>query len=121
MATTFSLSADCKTMEIHGAPASASFTLYHNELTSPTQLYQLEDPTAPYNGTIDPNDAIREAATILRNQLVIFVDLEAPPPVDIQSNNFNTFSVPEPSVALFKAPKPALPVVAVAPGILAES
>ena len=56
MATTFSLSADCKTMEIHGAPASASFTLYHNEFTSPTQLYQLEDPTAPYNGTIDPND-----------------------------------------------------------------
>ena len=29
------------------------------------------------DGTIDPNDAIREAATILRNQLVIFVDLEA--------------------------------------------
>ena len=29
------------------------------------------------DGTIDPNDAIREAATILRSQLVIFVDLEA--------------------------------------------
>lgn len=29
------------------------------------------------NGTIDPEDAIREAARILRNQLSIFVDLEA--------------------------------------------
>ncbi len=29
------------------------------------------------NGTIDPEDAVREAARILRNQLSIFVDLEA--------------------------------------------
>ena len=29
------------------------------------------------DGTIDPNEAIKEAATILRSQLVIFVDLEA--------------------------------------------
>ncbi|MGI9229486.1 MAG: DNA-directed RNA polymerase subunit alpha [Gammaproteobacteria bacterium] len=29
------------------------------------------------NGTIDPEDAIREAARILRNQLSVFVDLEA--------------------------------------------
>ena len=29
------------------------------------------------NGTIDPEDAIREAARILRNQLAVFVDLEA--------------------------------------------
>ncbi len=29
------------------------------------------------NGTIDPEDAVREAATILRSQLAVFVDLEA--------------------------------------------
>ena len=29
------------------------------------------------NGTIDPEEAIREAARILRNQLSVFVDLEA--------------------------------------------
>ncbi len=29
------------------------------------------------NGTIDPEDAIRESATILRSQLAVFVDLEA--------------------------------------------
>ena len=29
------------------------------------------------NGTMDPEDAVREAASILRNQLVVFVDLEA--------------------------------------------
>ncbi len=29
------------------------------------------------NGTIDPEDAVREAATILRSQLSVFVDLEA--------------------------------------------
>ena len=29
------------------------------------------------NGTIDPEDAVREAARILRNQLSVFVDLEA--------------------------------------------
>lgn len=29
------------------------------------------------NGTLDPEDAVREAATILRNQLAVFVDLEA--------------------------------------------
>lgn len=29
------------------------------------------------NGTIDPEDAVREAARILRNQLAVFVDLEA--------------------------------------------
>ena len=29
------------------------------------------------NGTIDPENAIREAARILRNQLSVFVDLEA--------------------------------------------
>ena len=29
------------------------------------------------NGTIDPEDSVREAATILRSQLAVFVDLEA--------------------------------------------
>ncbi len=29
------------------------------------------------NGTIDPDNAVRESATILRNQLAVFVDLEA--------------------------------------------
>jgi len=29
------------------------------------------------NGTIDPEDAVREAARILRSQLAVFVDLEA--------------------------------------------
>ena len=29
------------------------------------------------NGTIDPEDAVRQAATILRSQLAVFVDLEA--------------------------------------------
>ncbi len=29
------------------------------------------------NGTIDPEDAVRDAATILRSQLAVFVDLEA--------------------------------------------
>lgn len=29
------------------------------------------------NGTIDPEDAVRESATILRSQLAVFVDLEA--------------------------------------------
>jgi len=32
------------------------------------------------NGTIDPESAIRKAATILHNQIAVFVDLEAPEP-----------------------------------------
>ena len=34
------------------------------------------------NGAIDPEDAVREAATILRNQLAVFVDLEAEETID---------------------------------------
>ena len=39
------------------------------------------------DGTIDPNDAIREAATILRSQLVIFVDLEAEEAIEASKNS----------------------------------
>ena len=39
------------------------------------------------NGTIDPQDAIREAARILRNQLSIFVDLEAEEAVEAAASN----------------------------------
>ena len=38
------------------------------------------------NGTIDPEDAVREAARILRNQLSIFVDLEAEEAVEAASS-----------------------------------
>ena len=40
-------------MSIYGAPPNAQFNLYHNDFTSPVQLYVLEDPTIPYNGTIN--------------------------------------------------------------------
>ncbi|MFQ5659544.1 MAG: DNA-directed RNA polymerase subunit alpha [Gammaproteobacteria bacterium] len=39
------------------------------------------------NGTIDPEDAVREAARILRNQLSIFVDLEAEESIEAVANN----------------------------------
>jgi DNA-directed RNA polymerase subunit alpha len=39
------------------------------------------------NGTIDPEDAVREAARILRNQLSVFVDLEAEESVEAAANN----------------------------------
>lgn len=35
------------------------------------------------NGTIDPEDAVRESATILRSQLEVFVDLEAEEAVEV--------------------------------------
>lgn len=35
------------------------------------------------NGTIDPEDALREAARILRNQLSVFVDLEAEEDIEV--------------------------------------
>ncbi len=39
------------------------------------------------NGTIDPEDAVREAARILRNQLSVFVDLEAEEAVESAASN----------------------------------
>lgn len=39
------------------------------------------------NGTIDPEDAVREAARILRNQLSVFVDLEAEEAIEAEANN----------------------------------
>jgi len=39
------------------------------------------------NGTIDPEDAVREAATILRNQLSVFVDLEAEESIETAANS----------------------------------
>ena len=39
------------------------------------------------NGTIDPEDAVREAASILRNQLSVFVDLEAEEAVEAAASN----------------------------------
>ncbi|HSR62341.1 MAG TPA: DNA-directed RNA polymerase subunit alpha [Gammaproteobacteria bacterium] len=39
------------------------------------------------NGTIDPEDAVREAARILRSQLAVFVDLEAEESVEMAANN----------------------------------
>lgn len=38
------------------------------------------------NGTIDPEDAIREAATILRSQFSVFVDLEAEEAIEASQN-----------------------------------
>jgi DNA-directed RNA polymerase subunit alpha len=38
------------------------------------------------NGTIDPEDAIREAATILRSQFAVFVDLEAEEAIEASQN-----------------------------------
>lgn len=39
------------------------------------------------NGTIDPENAVREAAGILRNQLSVFVDLEAEEAVETAASN----------------------------------
>jgi DNA-directed RNA polymerase subunit alpha len=39
------------------------------------------------NGTIDPEDAVREAATILRSQFAVFVDLEAEEAIEASQNN----------------------------------
>ncbi|MCG8378616.1 MAG: DNA-directed RNA polymerase subunit alpha [Proteobacteria bacterium] len=39
------------------------------------------------NGTIDPEDAIRESATILRSQLAVFVDLEAEEAIEASQSN----------------------------------
>lgn len=39
------------------------------------------------NGTIDPEDAVREAARILRSQLAVFVDLEAEESVETAASN----------------------------------
>jgi len=39
------------------------------------------------NGTIDPENAIREAASILRNQLSVFVDLEAEEAIESAASN----------------------------------
>lgn len=39
------------------------------------------------NGTIDPEDAIRQAATILRSQLAVFVDLEAEEVIEASQTN----------------------------------
>lgn len=39
------------------------------------------------NGTIDPENAVREAARILRNQLSVFVDLEAEESVEAETSN----------------------------------
>ncbi len=39
------------------------------------------------NGTIDPENAVREAAGILRNQLSVFVDLEAEEAIETAANN----------------------------------
>ena len=38
------------------------------------------------NGTIDPEDAVREAATILRSKLSVFVDLEAEEAIEASQN-----------------------------------
>jgi DNA-directed RNA polymerase subunit alpha len=38
------------------------------------------------NGTVDPEDAVREAARILRNQLSVFVDLEAEEAIEAEAN-----------------------------------
>lgn len=39
------------------------------------------------NGTIDPEDAVRQAATILRSQLAVFVDLEAEEAIEAAQSN----------------------------------
>ncbi|MEM6998625.1 MAG: DNA-directed RNA polymerase subunit alpha [Pseudomonadota bacterium] len=39
------------------------------------------------NGTIDPEDAVRQAATILRAQLAVFVDLEAEEAIEAAQQN----------------------------------
>lgn len=39
------------------------------------------------NGTIDPEDAVRQAATILRSQLAVFVDLEAEEAIEAAQTN----------------------------------
>jgi DNA-directed RNA polymerase subunit alpha len=39
------------------------------------------------NGTIDPEDAVRQAATILRSQFAVFVDLEAEEAIEASQNN----------------------------------
>jgi DNA-directed RNA polymerase subunit alpha len=39
------------------------------------------------NGTIDPEDAVRQAATILRSQLAVFVDLEAEEAMETSQSN----------------------------------
>ncbi len=39
------------------------------------------------NGTIDPEDAVRQAATILRSQLAVFVDLEAEEAIEASQSN----------------------------------
>ena len=38
------------------------------------------------NGTVNPENAVREAARILRNQLSVFVDLEAEEAVEAEAN-----------------------------------
>ena len=54
MPTTFTIDANCKTLNIIGGPADAEYTLFHNDFLTPTSLYQLQDPTIPYNGNLDP-------------------------------------------------------------------
>jgi hypothetical protein len=51
-----SISADCKTLNVSGGPSGATYTLFHNDFNNPTSIYELEDPTQPYNGNIDPAD-----------------------------------------------------------------
>ena len=49
-----SISADCKTLTVTGGPSGGSYILYHNDFTTSTSIYELDDPTQPYNGNIDP-------------------------------------------------------------------
>ncbi|MDF2940980.1 MAG: DNA-directed polymerase subunit alpha [Gammaproteobacteria bacterium] len=41
------------------------------------------------NGTIEPEQAIRRAATLLHEQIAVFVDLKAPSPADLKSDKQN--------------------------------
>ena len=58
MPVSFSLSADCKTLQVAGAPSDATYTLFHNDFDSPSDIYELLDPTQPYNGNIDPSTGL---------------------------------------------------------------
>tara|TARA_R110001606_G_scaffold183689_2_gene330491 strand:- start:2018 stop:2602 length:585 start_codon:yes stop_codon:yes gene_type:complete len=71
MPVSFSLSADCKTLQVSGAPSGATYTLFHNDFESPSQIYELLDPTQPYNGNVDPATGLTINGYVLNSPVAL--------------------------------------------------
>jgi len=86
MPINFTISADCKTLSVTGAPANATYTLFHNDFQNPSDIYELQNPTLPYNGNLDPQTGLPINGYVLNSP----TSLDGSGGVQLQYQNIST-------------------------------